>query len=313
MTLRIRHLAALALALALTLHAAGARAAAIPAEDTPSTSTWIGIIQAAANPNPALPTLWLIGDSTVRNGTAGTGGNGQWGWGAPIATLFDLKKINVVNKAMGGTSSRSYQSDARLWPAVLPRIKSGDFVIMQFGHNDGGSISQSSRPGRVAIASIRGNGDETQAVRRANGTSETVHSFGGYLRQYIADIKSKGATPIVCSLIPRNRWGADGKENRNNTDYALWAAEAAKQSGALFIDLHNLTADYFDTLGKQYVNDTYFTHPANEAVHPNDKGAVHIAGFVVAGVKALKDCKLKDYLAPAADSIKPAGPTELNK
>src|SRR3982751_3094234 len=57
--------------------------------------------------NPALPTLWLVGDSTVRNGS-GNGGNGQWGWGDRIAKHFDTSKINVVNRARGGRARRSY-------------------------------------------------------------------------------------------------------------------------------------------------------------------------------------------------------------
>ena len=57
--------------------------------------------------NPNLPTLFLIGDSTVRNGRA-DGANGQWGWGEPLVDLFDTSKINVVNRAVGGLSSRTY-------------------------------------------------------------------------------------------------------------------------------------------------------------------------------------------------------------
>src|SRR4051794_8039633 len=69
--------------------------------------------------DPKLPTLWIIGDSTVRNGTLDNGNNGQWGWGNPIAHYFDKNKINVQNRALGGTSSRTYQTNAKLWPTVL--------------------------------------------------------------------------------------------------------------------------------------------------------------------------------------------------
>src|ERR1700710_1818791 len=57
--------------------------------------------------DPKLPTLFLVGDSTVRNGHA-DGANGQWGWGEPLVDLFDISKINVDNRAIGGRSSRSY-------------------------------------------------------------------------------------------------------------------------------------------------------------------------------------------------------------
>src|SRR3984957_5337775 len=72
--------------------------------------------------NPSLPTLWLIGDSTVRNGTLGDNGpTGQWGWGAPFPAYFDLTKINVVNRAFGGTSSRTFYNGF-FWKDLQPRI-----------------------------------------------------------------------------------------------------------------------------------------------------------------------------------------------
>jgi hypothetical protein len=90
-------------------------------------------------PTPArskLPTLWIIGDSTVRNGTLGDGSNiAQWGWGAPIVAYFDLDKINVVNRAFGGTSSRSFYTGF-FWQDLRPQIKKDDFVLLQFGAND---------------------------------------------------------------------------------------------------------------------------------------------------------------------------------
>src|SRR5438067_2209234 len=105
--------------------------------------------------DPKLPTLWIIGDSTVRNGQD-TGNNGQWGWGNPIASYFDTTKINVQNWALGGTSSRTFQTIGR-WDKVLAQIKPGDFLILQFGHNDSGAINDTSR----ARATLKGNGEET--------------------------------------------------------------------------------------------------------------------------------------------------------
>src|ERR1700722_4216651 len=70
----------------------------------PATPPGIGLKPPA---NPKLPTLFLVGDSTVRNGHA-DGAGGQWGWGEPLVDLFDTNKINVDNRAIGGRSSRSY-------------------------------------------------------------------------------------------------------------------------------------------------------------------------------------------------------------
>src|SRR5882724_6019952 len=74
------------------------------------------------------PTLYLIGDSTVRNGTYGRGDGGLWGWGSFIQNLFDTTKITVANKAFGGTSSRSFFTKG-FWAKVEPFIKKGDVVL----------------------------------------------------------------------------------------------------------------------------------------------------------------------------------------
>src|ERR1700742_1331509 len=84
--------------------------------------------------NPALPALFLVGDSTVKN-SWDRGDGGLWGWGHPIAGYFDQTRINVENQALGGTSSRSYITTGN-WAHVLPLIRKGDFVIIQFGTND---------------------------------------------------------------------------------------------------------------------------------------------------------------------------------
>ena len=248
-----------------------------------------------ADYDPKLPTLFLIGDSTVKNGRD-TGGDGLWGWGNPIGAYFDRAKINVENQALGGTSSRTYQT-AGHWDRVLALVKPGDFVMMQFGHNDGG--------GAAKRGSLRGNGEETQDVA-ADGQSETVHTYGWYLRKYIADTKAKGATPIVCSLIPRNDW-TDGKVKRAEGSYGTWAKEAAEQGGALFIDLNGLIANRYDELGQDTVKPFF----PKDHLHTGWRGAVLNAECVIEGVKGLKDCGLKDDLSANPKPVKPASdPTD---
>jgi lysophospholipase L1-like esterase len=90
----------------------------------------------AAPPATTRPTLFLIGDSTVRNGS-GTGAGGLWGWGAFLGDHFDVTRIRIVNRALGGRSSRTFLTEG-LWERVLQEIRPGDFVMIQFGHNDGG-------------------------------------------------------------------------------------------------------------------------------------------------------------------------------
>jgi lysophospholipase L1-like esterase len=232
---------------------------------------------------PALPTLFLIGDSTVNTPTKGVEG-----WGTPIAALFDKSKITVENRARGGRSSRTYYTEG-LWDQVASALKPGDFLLMQFGHNDGGPQTD----GR-ARASLKGNGEETREVEnQATSKKETVHTYGWYLRKYITDAKAKGAAPIVLSLIPRNMW-KDGKVNRAANDYGKWAAEAAKMEGALFIDLNEIVARHYEEIGEAKVMELYFT-PADHT-HTTPAGAQLNAACVVEGIQQLKDCPLAGFV-----------------
>src|SRR5215470_3701125 len=88
-------------------------------------------------------TLFIIGDSTVKNST-----EGLQGWGDPIADYFDQAKLRVVNRARGGRSSRTFQTEG-LWDQVLKELKPGDFVLMQFGHNDGAPIDDEKARGSL--------------------------------------------------------------------------------------------------------------------------------------------------------------------
>ena len=241
----------------------------------------------APDHNPNLPTLFLIGDSTVKN-SWDKGTDGLWGWGHPLAAYFDASKINVDNQALGGTSSHSYQVSN--WPGVLALVKKGDFVMMQFGHNDNSG------------ASLPGNGDETREVTGRNGQKQTLHTYGWYIRQYIKETHDKGATPIVCSLIPRMIW-KDGKIVRATGSFATWAKAAADEEHADFIDLNSLIADKYDALGEAAVKPLF---GKNEHTHTGWKGAVLNAQCVIEGIKLLKDCPLPQYFSDHPNPIKPA-------
>jgi lysophospholipase L1-like esterase len=252
--------------------------------------------------NPKLPTLWLIGDSTVKEGRDNGVDGGRWGWGRELARYFDLQRINVENQALGGTSSRSFRTEG-WWEPVLEMVKPGDFVMIQFGHNDGGF---SSGPPRIrARGSLPGNGDETEPGKNGRGQDEAVHSYGWYLRQYAAEVQQKGATPILCSLIPRNAW-RDGKVARGQDDsYVLWASQAAEQAGVPFINLNHIICDQMDAIGETFARRELFR--PDDGTHTNLLGAQLNARCVVSGVKALgKDFKLGAYLSTTAEPVRPA-------
>lgn len=243
----------------------------------------------AFTPRPATrPTLFLVGDSTVKNGK-GRGDGGLWGWGNYLPAYFDTTRIRVENDALGGTSSRTFQTQG-WWDKVQAKIKPGDFVVMQFGHNDNGPLADTAR----ARGTIKGTSEESEEVYNPiMKKQEVVHSYGWYMRKFVADTKAKGATAIICSPIPRNTW-TNGKVNRNSTDYGQWAAEVAQQTGAYFIDLNKLVADKYDQAGEAAVRSTYFN--TTDHTHTIEAGAKLNAQAVAEGLRKLKGKPLAKYL-----------------
>ena len=237
------------------------------------------------------PVIYLIGDSTVKNGADNGATGGQWGWGHILHYYFDETKVSVENDAVGGTSSRTFLQSANMWGRVVAKLQQGDYVLMQFGHNDN-TMPPATDTLRYR-STINGNGEETVQGPKDASTMETIHSFGWYMRQYIAQTHEKKANPIVCSLIPRNGWNG-AKMNRADNGYALWAHQAADQGGAFFVPLNALIADKCDAMGRDKVTAELF--PPGETTHTNWAGAKLNAGCVTEGLKALKDCPLKDYL-----------------
>lgn len=238
--------------------------------------------------NPNLPTLWIIGDSTVRNG-GDTGGNGQWGWGNPIASYFDETKINIQNRAVGGTSSRTFYRDQ--WPRILTEVKKGDYVIMQFGHNDDGPINDDFRARGTAL----NNSDDSEEIDNLlTKQKEVVHSYGWYLRKYITEAKEKGAVAgLICSPIPRNSW-QNGKQNPSK--YNPIAQAAAKQIDAAYIDLNERVIAKYAPLGPDKVKNELFP-AAGDTTHTAWAGAVLNAETVIDALKEQKN-PLTQYLLP---------------
>ncbi|WP_236689356.1 rhamnogalacturonan acetylesterase [Dysgonomonas macrotermitis] len=228
--------------------------------------------------------MFLIGDSTVKNGR-GDGSGGQWGWGSFFDSFFDTSRISVENHALGGRSSRTFFTEG-LWNKVLPGLKKGDYVLMQFGHNDGGPLNT----GR-ARASLKGTGEESETViMESNGGPEEVFTYGHYLRLYIRQAKAVGAIPIVLSPTPGNRW-TDGKANRMTNTYTQWAQEVARQEGVEFIDLNAISAEKLDAMGETAGRNLF-----KDSVHTTEEGAKINGQSVVDGLKKIPDFSLNQYL-----------------
>lgn len=232
------------------------------------------------------PTFYVIGDSTVRNGD-GTGKNGQWGWGNFIAEYFDTTKISVQNLAIGGRSSRTFITEGR-WDKILTTLKKGDYVIMQFGHNDGGPLDDTAR----ARGTLKGIGTESKEIYNPiQKKQEIVYTYGWYMRKYIRETKAKSAIAIVCSPFPRNEW-KDGKVIRSTDSYATWAQQVAQEEDAYYIDLNNLVALKYESLGADAVKSFF---PADHT-HTNKEGAEINVKIVVDELRRIGPGRLRKYM-----------------
>ena len=183
------------------------------------------------------PVVFFTGDSTVKN--ADKDEDGMWGWASQAQTVFDESKITLFNAARAGRSTRSFLREG-LWDEVYNSLQPGDFVTIQFGHNDICPITDAKARGVIP-----GTQDTLHVYHLDNGTYEVVYSFGWYLRKFIDDVREKGATPILVSLTPRNEWPG-GKVERRDGSYGKWYREVVAETGVEFVDLHNISADFLD-------------------------------------------------------------------
>jgi len=251
------------------------------------------------------PVVFITGDSTVKNKDEDE--DDMWGWGSVANTVFDETKIDIVNAAMAGRSCRTYLNEGR-WDKVYNSLKPGDFVLIQFGHNDISPIDKPKYRGAIATADDTCHVYRMQAAKedlakqnvidqklKSNtlvGSYEVVFSFGWYLKKFIQDVREKGATPILVSLTPRNEW-PEGKMERRNDSYGVWYRQVAKDTGVEFVDLHNLAADFYDKkCGSKEKANKYFK---KDHTHTSLLGAKTNAKCVAQGLKA-NNSPLAKYL-----------------
>ena len=183
------------------------------------------------------PVVFFTGDSTVKN--ADKDDDGMWGWASQAATVFDTTKVTLVNAARAGRSTRSFIREG-LWEKVYNSLQPGDYVTIQFGHNDICPITDKKARGVIAESK-----DTLHVYHLDNDTYEVVYSFGWYLKKMIDDVREKGATPILVSLTPRNEW-PDGRIERRDGSYGKWYREVVAETGVAFVDMHNISADFLD-------------------------------------------------------------------
>lgn len=216
--------------------------------------------------------IFLCGDSTGKNEDKNP--NGMWGWGSQAYTVFDESKCTFINAAKAGRSTRTFLLEDR-WDEVYRTLRPGDYVLIQFGHNDIGGIDKDKERGVIACAK-----DTSHVYRlKSNGKNLVVYSYGWYLRKMIQDCKEKGAIPVILSFTPRNEWH-NGKgeqrgkfypvnekkgkwyiERRNDNYIPQWCKQIAEENNIEFVDIHNISADYLDKkCGSKDKAMKYFNH-----------------------------------------------------
>jgi len=185
---------------------------------------------------------------------------------------------------------------------LLAGVKAGDFVLIQFGHNDASPVNEDEsvppekRRSRGSIPSL---GEETQdIVNIISKKPEVIHTYGWYMRKMIADVKARGATPLVLSLTVRNEW-KNGKVERYNGPWRKFSHELADTAGLAYLDLTRLIADEYQKLGQEKVN-AFFP---KDHTHTGPAGADLNASLVVAGLKGIRKGPFGAFLSPKGAAV----------
>ncbi|KAJ7040448.1 rhamnogalacturonan acetylesterase [Mycena alexandri] len=230
-------------------------------------------------------TVYLAGDSTM---ALGGGGSGTQGWGVLFPQFLT---IPVVNAAVGGESARSY-SDQGLFTKLISSVKKGDFVIIEFGHNDGTS-------GAVDNGQQDAVGDGfgiTQNVTAANGSSILIHSFAFYIENAVNAIKAKGGVPIISSQTPDNIWS--GSTIAPCGRFCTYAQTVGVDTSIVLVDHFSYVAQAYDNLGQT----TTTTFYPIDHLHTNAAGALVVAEAFVRGLLC-GTSTLKNFVNAAGKAV----------
>jgi lysophospholipase L1-like esterase len=230
-----------------------------------------GIITAApvsAEEAAKAPTVFMAGDSTMSD-YAVTPGQTQRGWGQMLHMYFK-DGVRVENHAMGGRSCRSFVSEGR-WKFMIGRVKDGDYVIIQFGHND----EKKEDPKRY---------------------SAPMGDFKDFLTGFIKDVRDRGAHPVLVTPVSRRTFDKDGKTiYHSHRDFAVAVRQLAEAQKVPLLDLEARTSEEFEKMGPERSKAWFMWVPAGElAVFPeehkddthfNTYGACRVCDLAVLEIK----------------------------
>lgn len=206
------------------------------------------------------------------------------GWGQLLPEYFN-EKVIIKNMAQNGRSTKSFISEG-LWDKTISDVQKGDYVIIQFGHNDS-SIEKKER-------------------------YSTPDQYKINMSRFVEDVKSKGGIPILCTSVVRRKFDKDGVLTDTHGVYPDIVREVAKEKKVLLVDMQKQTSDWLAAEGveksKQYFHkfapgvSKLYPKGLDDNTHFNEKGARIIAGFFVEGIKSLK---INPLINELKENIKP--------
>ncbi len=212
----------------------------------------------------AAPTLHLIGDSTMADKPKEPA-NPETGWGQALPALLRPEAVRVVNYAMNGRSTKSFIDEGR-WAKVVEALQAGDFVIIQFGHND----EKDQDPKRYA------------APRGA---------YQENLRRFVREAREHGATPILATPVARRKWSEAGEIVETHGDYPTALRAVAVEEKVPLLELNGLTTELERGHGVEgskrlhlhYAGGVYerWKEPVKDDTHYSDYGASRVAALAV--------------------------------
>lgn len=216
---------------------------------------------------PKLITIYTIGDSTMANKKAEV--YPETGWGQKFQTCFD-SGIKVSNHAVNGRSSKSFIDEGR-WKAVLDSLKQGDYVFIQFGHND-------------------------EKADKPDLYTDPRTSYRQNLEKYIIETSAKGATPILLTSIVRRKFDESGKLTDTHGKYPDAVRAVAANLKVEYIDMQLLTKTLVNSLGNEPSKKLYlwtepdlkFPEGRQDDTHLSVEGAKTFAGLVANEVAKMK-------------------------
>jgi len=213
-------------------------------------------------------TIFLIGDSTMANKPL-IPGNPERGWGQMLDIYFKAG-VRVENHALNGRSSKSFRDEGH-WATVQSRIKPGDWVIIQFGHND----EKAQDPTRYTTA---------------GGT------FNANLARYVAETRALGATPLLATPVARRKFDAQGQPVNTHGDYVKALRDVAAQAQVPLLDLNLQSTDLLQRMGPEASKRLYiYVNPGEYASLPQGRqddthfcafGASRMCDLAVAEIQA---------------------------